>query len=83
MLITSNRSLAEWVTVFADPVVATAILVTGYCTIAHVLTIRDDSYLLRAKRKSGVIKPAAAGGPPVGSASPRAVGGGANLQATS
>jgi len=26
MLITSNRSLAEWGTVFADPVVATAIL---------------------------------------------------------
>jgi len=27
MLITSNRSVAEWGTVFADPVVATAILV--------------------------------------------------------
>jgi len=26
MLITSNRSVAEWGTVFADPVVATAIL---------------------------------------------------------
>ncbi|SFV14849.1 ATP-binding protein [Bradyrhizobium arachidis] len=34
MLITSNRSLAEWGTVFAHPVVATEILVTGYCTSA-------------------------------------------------
>ena len=36
---------------------------------SHVLTIRGDRYQLRAKRKSGLIKPPAADGPPVGSAS--------------
>ena len=48
---------------------------------SHVLTIRGDSYRLRAKRKSGLIKPPPAGdGPPVGSASLRPVTGGNNLQ---
>ncbi|MGY3694589.1 hypothetical protein ACVIGA_004669 [Bradyrhizobium sp. USDA 3240] len=46
----------------------------------QALTIRGDSYRLRAKRKSGLIKPPAADGPPVGSASLRPVSGGANLQ---
>jgi len=46
---------------------------------ANVAWIRGDSYGLRAKRKkSGLIRPAAAdGGPPVGSASLRPVSGGA------
>ena len=70
MLITSNRSVAEWGTVFADPVVATAIL-DRLLHHSHVLTIRGDSYRLRAKRKSGLIRPPAADGPPVGSASLR------------
>jgi hypothetical protein len=70
MLITSNRSVAEWGTVFADPVVATAIL-DRLLHHSHVLTIRGDSYRLRAKRKSGLIKPLAGDGPPVGSASLR------------
>jgi hypothetical protein len=79
MLITSNRSVAEWA-VFADPVVATAIL-DRLLHHSHMLTIRGDSYRLRAKRKSGLIKPAPAGdGPPVGSASLRPVTGGSNLQ---
>jgi hypothetical protein len=56
MLITSNRNVAEWSTVFADPVVATAIL-DRLLHHSHVLTIRGDSYRLRAKRKSGLIKP--------------------------
>jgi DNA replication protein DnaC len=60
MLITSNRSVAEWGTVFADPVVATAIL-DRLLHHSHVLTIRGDSYRLRAKRKSGLIKPPAGG----------------------
>ncbi len=48
---------------------------------SHVLTIRGDSYRLRAKRKSGLIKtPTAGDGPPVGSASLRPVTGGNNLQ---
>ena len=80
MLITSNRSVAEWGTVFADPVVATAIL-DRLLHHSHVLTIRGDSYRLRAKRKSGLIKPPPAGdGAPVGSASLRPVTGGAHIQ---
>ena len=80
MLITSNRSVAEWGTVFADPVVATAIL-DRLLHHSHVLTIRGDSYRLRAKRKSGLIQPPPAGdGPPVGSASLRPVTVGNNLQ---
>lgn len=54
---------------FGDPVVATAIL-DRLLHHSHVLTIRGDSYRLRAKRKSGLIKaPPAGDGPPVGSAS--------------
>ena len=62
-------------TVFADPVVATAIL-DRLLHHSHVLTIRGDSYRLRAKRKSGLIRPRAGDGPPVGSASLRPVTGG-------
>jgi hypothetical protein len=42
--------------VFADPVVATAIR-DRLLHHSHVLTIRGDSYRLRAKRKSGLVKP--------------------------
>jgi len=55
MLITSNRSIADWGTVFADPVVATAIL-DRLLHHSHVLTIRGDSYRLREKRRSGLVK---------------------------
>jgi DNA replication protein DnaC len=55
MLITSNRSVAEWGTVFADPVVATAILERLLHHI-HVITIRGDSYRLRAKRRSDLLQ---------------------------
>lgn len=80
MLITSNRSVAEWGTVFADPVVATAIL-DRLLHHSHVLTIRGDSYRLRAKRRSGLIKaPTAGDAAPVGSASLHAVTGAENLQ---
>jgi DNA replication protein DnaC len=75
MLITSNRSVAEWGTVFADPVVATAIL-DRLLHHSHVLTIRGDSYRLRAKRKSGLIRPPTGDGAPFGSASLRPVTGG-------
>jgi hypothetical protein len=74
MLITSNRSVAEWGTVFADPVVATAIL-DRVLHHSHVLTIRSESYRLREKRKSGLIKPPAGDGTAVGSASLRFVTG--------
>jgi len=47
---------------------------------SHVLTIRGDSYRLRAKRKSGLIKPLAGDGPPVSSASLGPVTGETKLQ---
>jgi hypothetical protein len=50
------------------------------CDRHDVLTIRGDSYRLRAKRKSGLIKPPAGDGPPVGSASLRPITGETNLQ---
>lgn len=58
MLITSNRSVGEWGSVFGDPVVATAIL-DRLLHHSHVLTIRGDSYRLREKRRAGLIKTAA------------------------
>jgi DNA replication protein DnaC len=57
MLITSNRSVCEWGTVFVDPVVATAIL-DRLLHHSQVITIRGDSYRLREKRRSGLIRPA-------------------------
>ena len=55
MLITSNRNVGEWGTVFADPVVATAIL-DRLLHHSHVVTIRGESYRLRAKRRSGLLQ---------------------------
>jgi hypothetical protein len=55
LLITSNRSVGEWGTVFGDPVVATAIL-DRLLHHSHVVTIRGDSYRLREKRRAGLIK---------------------------
>lgn len=67
MLITSNRAVSEWGTVFADAVVATAIL-DRLLHHSHVLTIRGDSYRLRAKRRSGLLKSGLGDAPPAGSA---------------
>jgi DNA replication protein DnaC len=59
VLITSNRAVGEWGTVFGDPVVATAIL-DRLLHHSHVVTIRGDSYRLREKRRGGLLqKPAA------------------------
>jgi DNA replication protein DnaC len=55
MLVTSNRSVGEWGTVFGDPVVATAIL-DRLLHHSQVITIRGDSYRLREKRRAGLIK---------------------------
>jgi len=55
MLITSNRSIGEWGTVFGDAVVATAIL-DRLLHHSHVITIRGDSYRLREKRLTGLLK---------------------------
>jgi DNA replication protein DnaC len=55
MLVTSNRSVGEWGTVLNDAVVATAIL-DRLLHHSHVLTIRGDSYRLREKRRSGLLR---------------------------
>ncbi len=55
VLITSNRSVVEWGTVFGDPVVATAIL-DRLLHHGHVVTIRGDSCRLREKRRSGLLR---------------------------
>jgi DNA replication protein DnaC len=55
LLITSNRAVGEWGSVFGDPVVATAIL-DRLLHHSHVITIRGDSYRLRAKRRSGLLQ---------------------------
>jgi DNA replication protein DnaC len=55
MLVTSNRSVGEWGSVFGDPVVATAIL-DRLLHHSHVVTIRGDSYRLREKRRSGLVQ---------------------------
>jgi len=74
LLITSNRAVGEWGSVFGDPVVATAIL-DRLLHHSHVITIRDDSYRVREKRRSGLIKAtlsdAELPGNPVGGMSPR------------
>ena len=59
MLITSNRSVGEWGSVFGDPVVATAIL-DRLLHHSHVITIRGDSYRLREKRRAGLLQKAGA-----------------------
>lgn len=57
ILITSNRSVAEWGEVFGDNVIATAIL-DRLLHHSHVITIKGESYRLKEKRRSGLIKPA-------------------------
>lgn len=55
ILMTSNRAVSEWGEVFGDSVVATAIL-DRLLHHSHVLTIRGESYRLKEKRRSGLIK---------------------------
>lgn len=55
IMITSNRSVGEWGEIFGDSVVATAIL-DRLLHHSHVITIRGESYRLKEKRKSGLIK---------------------------
>ena len=56
LLVTSNRGVGEWGTVFGDAVVAAAIL-DRLLHHSTVLGIRGDSYRLREKRRSGLVKP--------------------------
>jgi DNA replication protein DnaC len=57
VLLSSNRPVMEWGEVFGDQVVATAIL-DRLLRHSHVVTIRGDSYRLREKRRSCLIRPA-------------------------
>jgi len=63
MLVTSNRAVSEWGGVFGDAVVATAIL-DRLLHHSHVITIRGDSYRLRAKRRAGLVNQASANSEP-------------------
>ena len=55
MLVTSNRGVGEWGGVFGDPVVAAAIL-DRLLHHSTIVAIRGDSYRLREKRRSGLVK---------------------------
>jgi DNA replication protein DnaC len=55
ILITSNRPVSEWDVVLGDSVLATAIL-DRILHHSHVIAIRGDSYRLREKRRSGLLK---------------------------
>lgn len=57
ILLTSNRPVGEWGVVFGDSVVAAAIL-DRLLHHSHVLSIRGDSYRLREKRRSGLVRSA-------------------------
>ena len=65
MLITNNRAVSEWGSVFGDAVVATAIL-DRLLHHSHVITIRGDSYRLREKRRSGLLTASAIPEPVLG-----------------
>ncbi len=58
-------SWPDWAGVNVPAVVATAIL-DRLLHHSHVLTIRGDSYRLRAKRRSDLLKPGVGDGPTVG-----------------
>ena len=55
MLLTSNRSVSEWGDVFGDAVLATAVL-DRLLHHSYVITIRGQSYRLKQKRQSGLIR---------------------------
>jgi DNA replication protein DnaC len=55
LLITTNQRVSEWGAVFGDEVLATAIL-DRLLHHSHTLMITGESYRLREKRKSGLIR---------------------------
>jgi DNA replication protein DnaC len=55
LLITTNQRVSEWGTVFGDEVLATAIL-DRLLHHSHALMISGESYRLREKRKSGLLR---------------------------
>lgn len=59
LLLTSNKSYADWGTIFQDNVMATAIL-DRLLHHSHTLNIKGESYRLKDKKKAGVVRGAAA-----------------------
>jgi DNA replication protein DnaC len=55
LLVTTNQRVSEWGDVFGDEVLATAIL-DRLLHHSHVLMITGESYRLREKRRSGLIR---------------------------
>ena len=55
LLVTTNQRVSEWGIVFGDEVLATAIL-DRLLDHSHTLLITGESYRLREKRKSGLIR---------------------------
>lgn len=55
LLVTTNQRVSEWGTVFGDEVLATAIL-DRLLHHSHTLMITGESYRLREKRRSGLIR---------------------------
>jgi len=53
IILTANKSFAEWGEVLGDPVIATAIL-DRLLHHSHVLNIRGDSYRLKEKKRAGL-----------------------------
>ena len=53
IILTSNKSYGEWGEIFADPVLASAIL-DRLLHFSTTLNIRGQSFRLREKRKAGV-----------------------------
>jgi DNA replication protein DnaC len=56
LILTSNQPVGNWGEVFGDPVLATAIL-DRLLHHSHVITIKGESYRLREKRKTGLLRP--------------------------
>ena len=63
LLITTNRRVSDWGTVFGDEVLAPAIL-DRLLHHSHTLMINGESDRLREKRKSGLFRPGAMPTPP-------------------
>lgn len=66
LLVTTNQRVSDWGTVFGDEVLATAIL-DRLLHHSHTLLITGESYRLREKRKSGLIRSRLACAGPEGS----------------
>lgn len=65
IILTSNKSFADWGDIFADAVLATALL-DRLLHASHTLNIRGQSYRLKDKLKSGVFSELAAQAAPNG-----------------